>query len=154
MPERSRRQAHVRRPPAGRYPAPPPSARFRHLCTPRALVHLPPPLSPILSTKSSQVCCLITHFSSHPTPSWSCSQIATLGEADFFGERALFSNEPRAASVRAMTRLELVRLSKAAFDALILPLQKQLEQEAREKEEAARQREVRRRTSARTELCN
>ena len=53
-----------------------------------------------------------------------------------------------------MTRLELVRLSKAAFDALILPLQKQLEQEAREKEEAARQREVRRRTSARTELCN
>lgn len=47
----------------------------------------------------------------------------TLKVGDYFGERALIKNEPRAASVIAKTKCHLLKLDKAAFDLLLGPLQ-------------------------------
>ena len=45
--------------------------------------------------------------------------IATAGPGETLGEMALLSNEPRSASVEALSDAELLRLSKAGFDRLI-----------------------------------
>lgn len=45
--------------------------------------------------------------------------IATVGPGETLGEMAVLSNEPRAASVEALSDAELLRLSKAGFDRLI-----------------------------------
>jgi glucose-6-phosphate 1-dehydrogenase len=42
--------------------------------------------------------------------------LRTMGEGDFFGELALLSNEPRSATVRAMTPCDLFVLNKADFN--------------------------------------
>ena len=44
------------------------------------------------------------------------------GEGDYFGERALLQNEPRAASIIAKTRLQTVKIDKACFNRLLGPL--------------------------------
>lgn len=45
--------------------------------------------------------------------------VATLGQFDFFGERALLAREPRNATVRAREELELYSLSKEDFQAAV-----------------------------------
>ena len=45
--------------------------------------------------------------------------IATSGPGETLGEMALLSNEPRSASIEALSDAELLRLSKAGFDRLI-----------------------------------
>jgi cAMP-dependent protein kinase regulator len=46
-----------------------------------------------------------------------------LGAGDYFGERALMTNEPRAATVRADTKVTVMALDKVAFHKLLGPLQ-------------------------------
>src|SRR5262249_33349571 len=47
--------------------------------------------------------------------------LATLGPLDYFGERALLANTPRAATVRAESRLRLFSLSGRDFRATLAP---------------------------------
>lgn len=46
-------------------------------------------------------------------------QVATLGPGDVFGEAALISNQPRNASVRAITPLDVTAVSREAFQELL-----------------------------------
>jgi len=48
-------------------------------------------------------------------------ELALLRENDYFGERALIKNEPRKASVTAVTTVELLVLEQKLFQQLILP---------------------------------
>jgi CRP-like cAMP-binding protein len=45
--------------------------------------------------------------------------VAVSGPQEWFGERALFSDRPRSATVVARTAVELWRLTKEKFDGLI-----------------------------------
>jgi len=54
-------------------------------------------------------------------------QVRTYNEAEYFGERALLKNEPRAADCIAGTRVSCVTLSKESFEALLGPLQQVLD---------------------------
>ena len=49
-------------------------------------------------------------------------QLAKLGSGDVFGEAALISNQPRNATVRAMTSLDTVAVSREAFQELLMHL--------------------------------
>lgn len=46
--------------------------------------------------------------------------LAALGEGDFFGEMALLTGNPRSATVRAVTDVDLLALHQADFDELVL----------------------------------
>ena len=48
-----------------------------------------------------------------------CSLSRRYVRGDFFGERALMSNEPRAASVRACGSLRLQKLDRTVFESVI-----------------------------------
>lgn len=50
-----------------------------------------------------------------------------LGPGDYFGERALMTNEPRAATVRADGKVNVMALDKVAFHKLLGPLQEVLD---------------------------
>jgi len=43
-------------------------------------------------------------------------------EGDYFGERALLKNEPRAANIIAKTRLQVVALERKSFRRLLGPI--------------------------------
>jgi hypothetical protein len=45
--------------------------------------------------------------------------LATLKEGDFFGEQALITNEPRNASIVALTEVQLLRFSKPDLDTIV-----------------------------------
>lgn len=47
-------------------------------------------------------------------------QVATLGPGDYFGEKALLGNEPRAATVKAVTEISTLRLTREKFQELRL----------------------------------
>lgn len=53
-----------------------------------------------------------------------------LGKSDFFGERALLKNEPRAASVVALGYVDCLVLERADFVSLLGPLESILGREA------------------------
>lgn len=48
-------------------------------------------------------------------------QLATLGRGDCFGEMALLDDQPRQASVRALTTLEVYSLNRATFQSIVGP---------------------------------
>ena len=49
-------------------------------------------------------------------------QVAAYKEGEYFGERALLKNEPRAANVIASTRLQVVQLDRGSFKRLLGPI--------------------------------
>jgi len=49
-------------------------------------------------------------------------QVAEYGEGDYFGERALLKNEPRAANIIAKTTLQVVQLERGSFRRLLGPI--------------------------------
>lgn len=51
----------------------------------------------------------------------------TLTCGDYFGERALITGEPRAATITAQTAVKLMALDREAFDALLGPLKEVLD---------------------------
>ncbi|KAL4451289.1 hypothetical protein ABPG77_009361 [Micractinium sp. CCAP 211/92] len=57
-------------------------------------------------------------------------ELGKLGATSYFGERALLFNEPRAATVRALTEVSLLALGRADFARLMGPLQQLLESHA------------------------
>ena len=46
-------------------------------------------------------------------------EVGRMREGDFFGERALLTNEPRAATVKAVGEVRVAALSKDAFERLL-----------------------------------
>ena len=56
------------------------------------------------------------------TPGTPAVNIASYKEGDYFGERALLKNEPRAANVVAETRLQVVELDRKSFRRLLGPI--------------------------------
>ena len=43
----------------------------------------------------------------------------TLGEGTYFGERALLRDEPRAASIQAVTKVDTLFISREEFEGLL-----------------------------------
>jgi small-conductance mechanosensitive channel/CRP-like cAMP-binding protein len=52
------------------------------------------------------------------TPDGQSRQVAKLGRSQFFGEAALFLGEPRSASVRALTDVEVIEMDREGFTSL------------------------------------
>lgn len=67
-------------------------------------------------------------------------QIMRLYDFEFFGERALLYNEPRAASVVACGPLEVVSISREGFERLLGPLASHIQQHAHKREQAQKER--------------
>mmetsp|Transcript_6290 Transcript_6290/g.8336 ORF Transcript_6290/g.8336 Transcript_6290/m.8336 type:complete len:1062 (-) Transcript_6290:158-3343(-) len=65
--------------------------------------------------------------------------VASMGQYDYFGERALLSDEPRTASIVAETAITLLRIDKEAFEDVLGRLQLIIEEHARRREVADRQ---------------
>eukprot|EP01006_Ploeotia_vitrea_P037740 TRINITY_DN66166_c3_g2_i1.p1 TRINITY_DN66166_c3_g2~~TRINITY_DN66166_c3_g2_i1.p1 ORF type:complete len:811 (+),score=504.52 TRINITY_DN66166_c3_g2_i1:84-2435(+) len=51
------------------------------------------------------------------------TEVKTYGKGDYFGERALLKNEPRAATIVAVTGMSLLELDRNAFSLLLGPLE-------------------------------
>lgn len=58
-----------------------------------------------------------------------------LGKSDFFGERALLKNEPRAANVIALGYVDCLVLERGDFVNLLGPLEQILDREAKRRGE-------------------
>ena len=54
--------------------------------------------------------------------------VGRLGEAEYFGEIALVSNQPRTATVTSISETELLMLEKTDFDAVVGLISPELEQ--------------------------
>lgn len=68
-------------------------------------------------------------------------EIMQLDEEMYFGERALLDNAPRAASVRALRKLQCMAIDRATFERLLGPLQHIIDADRQRREqEAAAQR--------------
>jgi len=65
-----------------------------------------------------------------------------LARGDFFGERALLKNEPRAATMTALTQVVCLVLSRQDFQILMGPLQDLLDRQADEYDKRASQRQL------------
>lgn len=55
-------------------------------------------------------------------PGQPATQVYEYKEGDYFGERALLKNEPRAANIIAKTRLQVVQLDRKSFRRLLGPI--------------------------------
>jgi cAMP-dependent protein kinase regulator len=50
-------------------------------------------------------------------------EVLRYGPGDYFGERALLKNEPRAANIIALTQLQVVTLDRHSFKRLLGPME-------------------------------
>jgi CRP-like cAMP-binding protein len=66
----------------------------------------------------------------YKTVEGSVTELAKCKRGDFFGERALLKDEPRAASIKALGPLTLLKLDRNAFKLLLGPLEDIFSQEA------------------------
>jgi cAMP-dependent protein kinase regulator len=57
------------------------------------------------------------------TPGKPATQVASYSEGDYFGERALLKNEPRAANVIAESELQVILLDRKSFRRLLGPIE-------------------------------
>jgi len=55
-------------------------------------------------------------------PGTPATVVKSYKEGDYFGERALLKNEPRAANIIAETRLQVVLLDRNSFKRLLGPI--------------------------------
>jgi CRP-like cAMP-binding protein len=62
-------------------------------------------------------------------------EVLRLHDQEYFGERALLTTEPRAASVIAVTRVECLVLERSDFNGLLGDLEHIMQQEVRRREE-------------------
>ena len=69
-----------------------------------------------------------------------------LGEGQYFGERALLTSAPRAANVIAMGRLKCLYISKDAFEEVLGPLQKIINDDRATREKVAMQKQLQQET--------
>ncbi len=67
-------------------------------------------------------------ISGHVSITKNGTELARLANGDYFGERALLSGEPRAATVTTVSPSQFLKLDRAAFNLLLGPLQDLLEQ--------------------------
>ena len=61
-----------------------------------------------------------------------------LGPLDYFGERALLNDAPRAATVTAVTGMQLLYISKALFEEVLGPLDRLIDSHRKTREERAK----------------
>lgn len=61
------------------------------------------------------------------TPGHPATQVATYKEGDYFGERALLKNEPRAANIIAESELQVILLDRKSFRRLLGPIEQILQ---------------------------
>jgi len=66
-------------------------------------------------------------------------EVMQLKQYDYFGERALLSDSPRAATVKATTKMVLLHISKGLFEEILGPLEGIIESHRQAREEAAKQ---------------
>ena len=64
-------------------------------------------------------------------------EVMQLGQYDYFGERALLNNEPRAASVIAVGPVTCLHISRAAFEEVLGPLQTIIDTDRQRREQQA-----------------
>ena len=86
------------------------------------------------------LCLFLTHTHTHARAQVRCTcnvpgsgeerEIMRLGKSEFFGERALLKNEPRAANVIGVGYVDCLVLERNDFINLLGPLQPILEREA------------------------
>jgi CRP-like cAMP-binding protein len=55
------------------------------------------------------------------------AEVAKITAGDFFGERALLKDEPRAATIKATSVFETMSISREKFEAILGPLSQYLE---------------------------
>ena len=60
-----------------------------------------------------------------------------LRQYDYFGERALLNDAPRAATVTAVTGMKLLCISKALFEEVLGPLERIIDRHRKVREERA-----------------
>ena len=65
-------------------------------------------------------------------------EVMALKQYDYFGERALLNSAPRAASVKAVTPMKLLQISKAHFEEVLGSLETIIDSHRRRREEGAR----------------
>jgi cAMP-dependent protein kinase regulator len=56
-------------------------------------------------------------------PGHPATQVAKYEEGDYFGERALLKNEPRAANIIAQSDLQVIQLDRKSFRRLLGPIE-------------------------------
>jgi CRP-like cAMP-binding protein len=56
-------------------------------------------------------------------------EVAVCKTGDYFGERSLVENEPRAATIKAITEVTALRLDRQAFSLLMGPLEDIMKQQ-------------------------
>lgn len=60
-------------------------------------------------------------------PGHPATQVAKYEEGDYFGERALLKNEPRAANIIAQSDLQVIQLDRKSFRRLLGPIEQILQ---------------------------
>jgi serine/threonine protein kinase len=66
-------------------------------------------------------------------------ELMSLGKFDYFGERALFNDAPRAATVRAVEEMKLLQIGRETFEQVLGSLEDIIKYNCRKREEAAHQ---------------
>tara|TARA_B110000091_G_C13563569_1_gene369597 strand:+ start:168 stop:701 length:534 start_codon:yes stop_codon:yes gene_type:complete len=83
--------------------------------------------------QSGTVKCLVD-----PGDGGKAKEVLRLGPGSYFGERALLSNNPRAASVIAVSSLTCLQISRNTFEDVLGPLQTLIEDDQKRRESRGR----------------